>query len=156
MNRICRALRVFAGFRLSALALAPILALPGCACLQISQPADELPPLLQNVSAGGGNFSACPPVASETLPIAISPELDQRLSQQFPPGFDDASLVQTLTAQGFKLSGHCEADPTVQRASFFQKGVGCLAYDTIAEVFCKKDDRDRIVWTKGLVRYSGL
>jgi len=130
-----------------------------------SPSADErqsLPSLLRGVSAGGGYFSACPPTNKteammlETSNIAISPELNKRLQEQFPPGSADSRLVETLKNQGFSLGEPCTADPTIQHASFFQKGSGFLPYDINADIYWKRDLDGRIVWTKGLVAYTGL
>jgi len=88
--------------------------------------------------------------------IAISPELDARLKQQFPPGTSEQALVNALMSQGFKRVGSCHTDASIQQASFSKPGTGILPYDIGADVYWKHDDRGRIVWTKGLVQYSGL
>lgn len=88
--------------------------------------------------------------------LAVSPEVEQRLRDQFPPGSDDQRLISSLTAQGFSLVKPCETDQTIQRASFFQKGTGILPYDIFASVYWKIDDQRHIIWTKGFVSYSGL
>lgn len=135
------------------------LAATGCA-----QPTASKPRLLQDVTAGSGYASACPPDSAtdkKTLEIwkgqlAISPEFDQRLRNEFPPGTDSNTLINSLTAQGFVLAGVCKNEPTIQIATFYQKGQGFLPYDTFAQVFWKTNEQGRIIWTKGLVSYSGL
>lgn len=53
------------------------------------------------------------------------------------------------------LQGARADDPSIKVASFYAKGTGLLPYDTIAEAYWQTDG-DRILWTKGFVRYSGL
>ena len=131
-------------------------------CSPSEDKGQSLPSLLRDVSAGGGYFTACPPSNKieakmlETTNIAISPELNKRLREQFPPGSADTRLVDTLTGQGLCLAEPCAAVPTIQHASFFQQGTGFLPYDINAEVYWKRDKDSRIVWTKGLVAYTGL
>lgn len=88
--------------------------------------------------------------------LAVSPEVDRRLRDEFPPGSNDDRLVAVLKAQGFKFVAACETDQTIRRASFFQKGTGLVPYDVDANVYWKIDGQRRIVWTKGFVAYSGL
>ena len=145
------------------LALSMMIAFFLAGCTESVQP---LPPLLQNVSAGGGWGSACPPRDNkerkmmEGLKLAVSPELEQRLLDGFPPGSSSDQLASTLTAQGFQLRSPCEADQTIQSASFFRETItgfpGFLSRRnrTSATVYWKSDDKHRIVWTKGFVSYQ--
>jgi hypothetical protein len=91
-----------------------------------------------------------------TFPPKGSPELEQRLRDQFPPGSDDARLIAALTSRGFKMDAPCKNDSTVQRASFYQKRTGIITTYAGAVVYWKIDDQHRIVWTKGYVSYGGL
>src|SRR5580692_11453522 len=70
-------------------------------------PKPILPPLLENVTAGGGWWGACPAETTEEArlregrPLALSPELDQRLVKAFPSGSSERLLVDALRVQGF-------------------------------------------------------
>ncbi len=132
-------------------------------CNESDQQTTTLPPLLQKTKAGGGWDSACPPRNEKERKmiemvgrLAVSPEVEQRLRDEFPPGSSDDRLVAVLTAQGFKLIEPCETDQTIQRASFFQKGTGIIPYDVNATVYWKIDNQRRVIWTKGFLSYSGL
>jgi hypothetical protein len=118
------------------------------------------PPLLRHVTAGGGWTGACPPEgASEaqlraSLPLAISPELNQRLAQSFPPGTPEERLVKSLTEQGFKLLPSCRNNPSIRVAVF--NGYAGGIFNTWASVYWKVDGASAIVWTKGFVQFDGL
>ncbi len=121
---------------------------------------EELPAILRGVSAGSGYSSACPvrkaDEVSSTRKLAISPELNQRLLEAFPPGATEEALKNFLLKQGFSFHGACDIDPFVRHASFNQKGKGSLAYRTHAQVFWEVDADGKVVWTKGVVGFSGL
>ncbi len=85
---------------------------------------------------------------------ALSPELNQKLAVQFPPGSSADSLVRTLTAQGFKLTGTCQTDSTIHRAGFGGPTRGSI-FETHAEIYWKTEG-DTVVWTKGFVMFMGL
>jgi hypothetical protein len=129
----------------------------GC---QQSKP--QLPPLLEHVSANGGQWGACPSESAggarlpEGRPLALSPELNQRLAQVFPVGSSEERLVETLRQQGFKLLPPCNTDTYIRAADFTQHGGGGLSYLLTASVFWKVDESGNLVWTKGFVRYTGL
>jgi hypothetical protein len=118
------------------------------------------PPLLRHVTARGGWIGACPPeVASEaqlqaSQPLAISPELDKRLTQSFPPGTSEDRLVKPLTEQGFRLLPSCRNDPSIRVAAF--DGYAGGIFNTWASVYWKVDSGSAIVWTKGFVAFDGL
>jgi hypothetical protein len=86
---------------------------------------------------------------------ALSPELNQKLAAQFPPGSSADSLVQTLTAQGFKLTGSCQTDSTIHRAGFGGPTRGSI-FETHAVIYWKVEGGDTVVWTKGFVMFIGL
>ena len=125
-------------------------------------PKPSLPPILRNVTAGGGWWGACPPetpnaeTARKGRPLAISPELDERLSQAFPPGSSEKRLVDTLQAQGFELLSPCNGDTSIHLAAFNQHGGGVVAYPITANVYWKVDGQGHIMWTRGFVRYLAL
>ncbi len=129
-------------------------------CSETSQPTRQLPKLLEKVSAGG--YGACPPrneAEKKILGIGLvekPSEFDQRLMNEFPTGSNGYHLIKILVAQGFNLNGHCKTDPTIRKASFFQRGKGFLPYDISAWVYWKIDDQNRVLWVKGSVGYSGL
>jgi hypothetical protein len=118
------------------------------------------PLLLQHVSGASGWFGACPPrneqEAAERAKMgeALSPELNQRLAQQFPPGSSADSLVRTLTAQGFKLTGPCQNDSTIHRAGFGGPTRRSI-FETRAEIYWKTAG-ETVAWTKGFVMFVGL
>ncbi len=120
---------------------------------------EELPAMLHGVSAGSGYSSACPAHKEEVSSIpklAISPELNQRLLEAFPPGSTEVALTKFLVAQGFSFHGSCDTEPLIRHASLNQKGKGSLAYSTHAQVFWQVDADGKVVWTKGVVGFSGL
>jgi hypothetical protein len=121
-----------------------------------------VPPILQGATAQGGWWGACPPsnqTEADTIKtmrrLALSPEFNNRLSTDFPTGSPQQTLVDSLRKQGFRDAGYCKADPSIKMATFYAKGSGLLPYATVAEAYWKTDG-DRIVWTKGFVRFSGL
>lgn len=126
------------------------------------RPPPELPMVLRDATAGSGWISACPPrnaqdkTMIEKLGLGLSPELNKHLHDQFPPGSGASLLTVALTQQGFKPMNSCENEPTIHRATFFQKGQGLLPYDTHADVYWKENADSQIIWTKGFVHFVGL
>lgn len=118
------------------------------------------PPLLQNVTAAGGWSGGCPPRNEQeaamraNLGEALSPELNQRLAKQFPPGSPEEPLVRSLAAQGFKLLEPCENDTAIHRA-YFNGPVRWGVFDVNAQVYWKTQN-DTLVWTKGFVAFDGF
>ena len=117
------------------------------------------PPLLENARAAGGWWSGgCPPKdefekASEE---AKSPEVEDRLRMQFPPGTPANLLRSALLLQGFSFIDDCPNDLSIKRATFQQNGGGFFGpYPAFAIVAWKIDGEDRIIWTKGTVAYTG-
>jgi hypothetical protein len=105
-----------------------------------------LPPLLRDVSAGGGWWGACPPEGDGRRELALSPELNRRLEDQFPPGTSEQRLIRVVSDQGFHRAASCQSDPTIHIATFGRP-------DMRAAVYWKSDDAGSIVWTKGFVFY---
>jgi len=134
------------------------------ACDLTARPEPPLPPLLVNVTAGGGWWGACPPktkteedmIRSWKGQLALSPELNERLTKEFPPGTDESQLIGLLTKQGFEMQPSCSNDQSIHRASFTQHGGSGFAYRMLADIFWKVDERNAIVWTKGFVMNNGL
>jgi hypothetical protein len=132
------------------------------ACSRPTQ--SNLPPLLQNITAGGGWGSACPPCDETEAKwfalwggkLGISPEFSQRLQGEYPPGSDEEELIQALKKQGFRISATCKCDQSIRIAEFYAKGEGFLPYSAGAHAFWKRDNAGRIIWTKGFVFYEGL
>jgi hypothetical protein len=118
------------------------------------------PPLLQHVTAAGGWFGACPPRNEQEgaerakSGEALSPELNQRLARQFPPGSPEEVLVRSLAAQGFRPLEPCRNDATIRSAHFSGPTSGALF--AINAVVYWKTQNDTLVWTKGFVSFNGL
>ena len=136
-------------------------ALAGCAESDSLTP--PTPPLLRNVSATGGWWNAgCPPTDAtearlyEPSEEALSPELTQRLTRQFPEGSDANRLVQTLKEQGFDFHSPCKGLPAIHLSEFRQSGGQLFGpYPIWAQVVWEQDDAGRIMWTKGTVAFTG-
>lgn len=134
----------------------------GAAVVGWPGPTPRTPSLLENVSAGGGWWGACPSQNAEEAslrersPIATSPELNERLRRLFPSGTNEKVLIDALSSQGFSLLPPCAGDKSIRLAGFQQQGGGLLRYPVKAEVYWKVDESGVIVWTKGFVRYIGF
>ena len=111
----------------------------------------HLPPLLSNVRAGGLWSGTCPPRSDEPL----SPELNERLRTQFPPGTPEERLVRTLAEQRFERPVSCSGEPSIRSSKFYQERTAIFAH-VRAEVFWRVDQANNLVWTKGFVFYVGL
>jgi hypothetical protein len=122
------------------------------------KPEPALPPLLRDVSAAGGTSSACLPErrGKNGLPFALSPELNQRLSHEFPPGSPADRLKKALLQQGFQMLPACENDRSIHVAIFDQHGAGFFGpYPIHAVIYWKVDRANGVAWTKGFVDYTG-
>jgi hypothetical protein len=140
-----------------------VVVLSGCAAACSSTNQKSVPPILRNATAHGGWWGACPPSSATEVEsrrmmrdLAVSPEFNSRLENAFPQGSPEEALIDSLTGQGFVLSGQCKADSTIRFLSFHAEGSGFLPYATNAQVYWQADANGRIVWTKGFVRYTGL
>jgi len=133
-----------------------VLALFVAFAIYVGEPKPPLPPLLEGATAGGGWGGTCPDPETDALwrnqPLALSPELDQRLRDAFPAGSSERDLLQTLAAQGFELHPPCESDPTVRFATFRQEGG---LYPLGANVVWQVDSTQTLVWTRGFVWFTG-
>src|SRR5438445_5367667 len=95
------------------------------ACSLFAPPEPPTPPLLVNVTAGSGYWGACPPANNTEAQmiqtagkLALSPELNQRLINEFPLGSNESRLIEALTKQGFEMLPPCKADESIHRAGF--------------------------------------
>jgi hypothetical protein len=121
-----------------------------------SQP--PLPPLLRGATAGGGWWGACPlpkELSGTTVnsTLALSPELNQRLQQEFPPGSREDALVSSLVRQQFQIQSPCRDDNSIRVARFQQHGG---LYPMTADVYWKTDQDNNVIWTKGFIQFTGL
>jgi hypothetical protein len=112
----------------------------GAACSTTNQ--QSVPPILRGVTAGSGFYGGCPPSNEATAEsvriagkLAVSPEFNGRLEAAFPPGSPQAVLIDSLTAQGFVLSGQCKTDSTVKIALFHLDGRALSRLEMGAEVY---------------------
>jgi hypothetical protein len=88
-------------------------------------------------------------------PQALSPELNQRLIQQFPPGSQGPELFRSLMAQGFKQRPPCDTDLTIHVA-MYEGPISGFLFKIYGVVYWKTDNDNAIVWTKAIVSYDGL
>lgn len=116
------------------------------------------PTLLRGGIASGGWWSGrCPPEIAQRNDRGIearSPEIEQRLSQDLPPGTKAEALVRLLRIQGFTAVKPCESDPTIWSADFQQKGGGVFGpFPHDAIVVWKVDGKGNLVWTESFLIY---
>jgi hypothetical protein len=109
----------------------------------------------------GGYWGACPSPDGDDARtkyggLALSPRLEARLQEQFPPGTPEAKLVAALADQKFVMLSQCDEDRSVRRAGFTEKSGGVAFYPMTAKVYWKVDDSNRVVWTHGFVAFTGL
>jgi hypothetical protein len=100
----------------------------------------------------------CGPRRGQFSEISVSPELEGRLSAQFPVGTVETALTAALASQGFQSpTGACPDDSTI-RVSLFppQTGGGLFRISTAAAVLWKVDATGRIMWTHGTAYHEGL
>lgn len=117
----------------------------------------ELPPLLKGASSAGGWEGGCPrPPEYADLPLALSPELNARLTNQFPKGSPETGLVAELRRNGFTMSAPCAEDSTIHKATFTepQHWYGVF-FPTSASVYWRIDPGKNLVWTMGFVDHTG-
>ncbi len=127
--------------------------------LAVATCGDRGPPLLQHVTAASGWVGACPPendmeAKGQAKGLALSPELNSWLKQQFPPGSREDGLVRTLVAQKFWSFTTCEHRQSIRISTF--NGYAGGIFNTWAAVYWEVDDARNIVWTKGFVAFDGL
>jgi hypothetical protein len=92
----------------------------------------------------------------QQMPEALSPELNQRLTKDFPIGSDEALLVRELLRQQFVLGDYCKADETIRVATFYHHNGGLFSSDTSARIYWKTGTDKKLVWTKGYVSFDAM
>lgn len=136
-----------------------LLALGGCAD-KLTPPT---PPLLQNVSAAGGWWNGgCPPRNATEAQLfeqsreALSPELMERLTRQFPVGSDASQLEHNLNEQGFTFRLPCDGHSAIHLGEFRQRGGGFYGpYPIFAQIAWEQNNAGEIMWIKGTVAFTG-
>ncbi len=116
------------------------------------------PPLLRGASAAGGSIGACSAESEweANEPLALSPELNKRLADEFPAGQSEELLTQTLIKQRFELRPACLKDRSIRSAEFIQRSGSLFHWPIHAWVYWKIDEAWKLVWTKGFVMYYSL
>ena len=119
------------------------------------------PPLLENASTTAGKWQGmgCPrrrgDPSPEAMPDSRSPEVENRLARQFPPGTSEARLKAALVSQHFDLIDACEADASIRRATFSQTGGRYYGQSAIWAFVAWKTNADgKILWTKADVDHT--
>ena len=138
------------------LSRAILMLLAGC----VSGCALELPPLLQDATAAGGNGDFCDLAdAPNSQGYSVSPELSQRLSAQFPVGTPELRLTQEIERQGFTVApAPCPNNHAVRRAVIHvedDRRYVEFNYDVDAEVYWTVDGERKITWVVGGVQFTG-
>lgn len=118
-----------------------------------------LPPLLRDATAASGYGVLCEPPSdfSTTLELAVqSPEIRDRLINDFPPGSPASLLRSALIEQGFNIQANCSLNKSIHWARFQATGQGAN-FETIVlgMIYWTEDDRGKVVWTSGNILYSG-
>ena len=116
------------------------------------------PTLLLNARSTGGWWDGgCPAgETDQTLTEGRSPQIEDSLRREFPPGSSQQALTRSLVTEGFKLDRPCDSDPSVLRATFQQSGGGLRGpYPAYATVAWKADRAGRLIWTKGNIEFTG-
>jgi hypothetical protein len=121
-------------------------------------PHPSLPPLLRGSRVSTHRVEICGKQRGGPFSeILLSPQLEERLSAQFPEGTEEGALTAALASHGFQPpTGACPEDSTIRVSLFSQTGGGLLRISTAAHVFWKVDAVGRIVWTHGTVYHEGL
>jgi hypothetical protein len=128
-----------------------VLGVVAAACLS---GCSRVPEILWGATAGSGLYGACGWTQDEkqSEALAVSPEFNERLARQFPPGSDEQRLMGTLTAVGFRSIGTCDDDKSIRILRY----EGRVVLAMTADVYCRADSHGKILWTKGFVEYEGL
>jgi len=116
------------------------------------------PPLLRGVTAAGGWLGGCPAESEwgANGPLALSPELNKRLADEFPAGQSEELLTQALMSQRFELQPDCVKDRSIRSAEFIQRSGSLFHWPVHAWVFWRIDEARKLVWTKGFVTFDAL
>ena len=128
------------------------------ACSEAVSP--PLPTLATGATTTGGSNSLCRPdygQGSTPATASHSPEMNQRLNRDFPPGSKAVLLRRSLVRQGFQLNGACSPDHGVWLATFRQRGGnGITSFPAFVSVYWKEDGDARLVWASGDIAWTGL
>jgi len=128
------------------------------ACSEAVSP--PLPSLAAGATTTGGSNFLCEPgnkQGSTPETASHSPEINQRLKRDFPPGSPAVLLRRSLIRQGFKLEGACSPDHSVWLATFRQRGGnGITAFPAFVSVYWREDAAARLIWASGDVAWTGL
>ena len=121
----------------------------------------NVPPLLKGATAGGGNGNLCELASNPNATgYALSPELNARLSRQFPIGSLASNLQAELEQQGFEIApSPCHGSLGTMRGTVSIPDairLDSFPYQMDAEVYWSVDPRGRITWTAGKVSYTGI
>ena len=113
-----------------------------------------LPPLVQGATSGSGGTgydcrTGTEPASDSAL--AQSPEMTERLRQQFPPGTPTDALRSALLRQGFSVEGPCSPDRSISWAQFRRNG-----NEVVANVYWREGSDRRLIWSFGEVYYTFL
>lgn len=121
------------------------------------------PAFLENPGRNhGGSWDVCPPrtraEAGHSAREALSPNLIDRLTRQFPRGSDARRLEEMLVANGFRMQATpCLSAPSIRLAEFRQTGGSPFGPNpAFAQIVWDQDAAGRILWIKALVQYTGL
>jgi hypothetical protein len=109
-----------------------------------------LPPLLEGASSRG-EMDGCRDIVT-----GVSPQLDERLRDQFPPGSSETALVSALKDQGFDAPAPCRGNPLMRSSGFSRSAKPEQRPIMTASVYWRVDDADKIVWTHGFVFFYSL
>ncbi len=114
-----------------------------------------LPPLLRNASSPGGYSDGCPRAKwAYADTSAASPEINERLSRDFPPGSPASMLSAELIKEGFTIDPPCSDDTTIKIASYTQKHY--FLYQAYGTIYWKVDSAGNIVWSEGFIELDGF
>lgn len=131
-----------------------------CLILAVSSCGGKTPLLRPPLTSGKGVWGACPPKTAKetqeqkTQGLGVSPQLTSRFLQRYPPGSAEETLINDLTAQGFKLTGSCSNDSSTRTATF--NGYAGGIFNTFAAIFWRVDKAGAIIWTKGFAGFDGF
>lgn len=128
------------------------------ACSEAVSP--PLPSLAIGATTTGGSNSLCRPdyeQGSTPATASHSPEINQKLNRDFPPGSPAILLRRSLVRQGFQMHGPCSPDRSISVATFRQRGGnGITSFPVFVSAYWKEDGGGRLVWASGDIAWTGL
>jgi hypothetical protein len=123
------------------------------------------PAFLENPGRNDGGWwdAGCPPrtkadALRDPAGEALSPNLIERLTRQFPRGTGARRLEEMLLANGFRIQARpCPNAPSIRLAEFRQTGGSPVGPNpAFAQIVWDQDPDGHILWIKALVQYIGL